>query len=97
MRSVTGRDIQEIFEGEPVPGNCVPGQKPPENQEIPSRAFYWYVHMKPIYVTPEPVPTEQYSPTAPPRIPEPFLREAHFLIDPNSGEAVARKLYCVVY
>jgi hypothetical protein len=97
MRNVKGEEIQEIFEGEPVPGNCISGPPPPENKKIQASASYWYVRMKPVPVTSEPIPTEQYSPTAPPRIPEPFLRDAHLLIDPGSGEIVARKLLCIIY
>lgn len=97
LRTVKGVEIKELFAGEPVPGNCVPGPLPAENRKISASRSYWYVQMKPASVAPEPPPTEQYSPTAPPGIPEPFLRDAHFLVDPGSGEIVARKLYCIIY
>jgi hypothetical protein len=97
VRSVTGDETQEMFEGEPVPGNCAPGPRPPDNATITNDDSYWYVLMSPIHVTAEPPPTEQFSPTAPPNIPEPFLYQAHFLVDARNGEVIARKLDCVIY
>lgn len=92
---VTGKQVAERFEGEPAPG-CWSGPEPPGNDEIQAGKTYWYVQMRPKPVTP--VPQEGTpSPTAPPLIPEPFLRDAHFLIDPQGGEIVARKLICVIY
>ena len=91
---VTGGQAAERFDGEPAPG-CWSGPEPPENDDIQSGQTYWYVQMKPKPATP--VPGVESSPTAPPIIPEPFLRDAYFLIDPQSGEIVARKLICVIY
>ncbi len=93
--SVTGESVAELFEGEPAPG-CWSGPKPVENKEIRASKSYWYVLMIPNPATPEPFDGTP-SPTAPPRIPEPFLREAHFLVDPKTGEILARKLMCVIY
>jgi hypothetical protein len=92
---VTGGSVVEHFEGEPAPG-CWSGPKPPENQEIDPINEYWYVLMAPLPATPDPFYGTS-SPTAPPLIPEPFLKQAHFLIDPNTGDILARKLICVVY
>jgi hypothetical protein len=64
------------------------------NGEIQAGDDYWVVEMSPLPATPLPVPT--LSPTAPPFVPEPFLRRALFLLDVD-GRVVARKLYCVVY
>jgi hypothetical protein len=97
VRTVKGREVQDYFEGEPVPGSCAPGTKPPDNAAIDIDGSYWYVQMRPRLATPQPQPTEQFSPTAPPRVPEPFLYQAHFLIDPRTGHVVARKLHCVIY
>ena len=96
-RSVRGAEIRELFAGEPVPGECVSGPKPPENSEIEPESSYWYVVLEPHPATPVPIPSEVYSPTAPPNIPEPFLRAAHFLFEQETGQVVARKVYCVIY
>ena len=64
------------------------------NGEIKPEGDYWFVGMSPKSATPLPRPT--LSPTAPPFIPEPFLRQALFLIDMD-GNVVARKLFCVIY
>ena len=97
VQSVIGQEVQDVFEGEPVPGSCAPGPTPPDNAIITPNGSYWYVQMKPRPATPQAWPTEQFSPTAPPRVPEPSVFEAHFLVDGNTGEIVGRKLYCVIY
>ena len=97
VETVKGREVQHLFEGEPVPGGCAPGPAPPDNGAIAPSRSYWHVEMKPRLVTPRPQPTEQFSPTAPPSIPEPFVYQAHFLVDVGTGQVVARKLYCVIY
>jgi hypothetical protein len=95
VRSVSGESVAERFEGDPAPG-CWSGPEPPENKAVRASKTYWYVLMVPTPATPEPYPGTP-SPTAPPQIPEPFLREAHFLVDPRTNEIVARKLHCVIY
>jgi hypothetical protein len=97
VKFVAGRDVQDQFEGGPVPGGCAPGPTPPGNASIAPDGSYWYVEMQPRSATPQPLPTELYSPTAPPRIPEPFVYQAHFLVDAITGEVVARKIFCVIY
>ncbi len=97
VQSVTGRDIQDLFKGPPVLAGCVPGPTPPENAPLALDSAYWYVQMKPRQVTPRPQPTERYSPTAPPSVPEPFVFEAHFIVDARTGRIAARKLLCVIY
>ena len=92
---VSGGDVMDQFSHEPAPG-CL-GPMPPANTAIVQGGHYWFVHMRPASVTPVPVPTEMYSPTAPPAIPEPFTREARFLIDPAGGHVIARALSCVIY
>lgn len=94
-RVLKGETMAKQFEGEPITG-CWFGPSPPENREIRPANDYWYVLMTPSPATPEPFYGTP-SPTAPPLIPEPFLKLAHFLIDPNSGEIIARKLICVIY
>jgi hypothetical protein len=96
-QSLIGRDIQDKFEGEPIPGHCAPGPTPPDNAKITPDAAYWYVQMQPRPATPGPLPTNLQSPTAPPNVPEPFVYKADFLIDAGTGQIVARKLYCVIY
>jgi hypothetical protein len=93
VEHVQGRDVADQFAGEPAPG-CWKGPAPVPNGEIQPAASYWNVEMSPLPATPLAGPT--LSPTAPPTIPEPFLRRALFLLDAD-GSVVARKLYCVVY
>jgi hypothetical protein len=97
MQSVTGQEVQARFEGEPVPGRCAPGPTPPGNATIILDSSYWYVQMKPHSATPQAQATGQFSPTAPPNIPEPFVYQADFLVDASTGQIVARKLHCVIY
>ncbi len=97
VQAVIGREVQALFEGEPVPGGCAPGPTPPDNATIALDGSYWYVQMRPRSATPRPQPTEQFSPTAPPSVPEPFVYQAHFLVDASTGQVVARKLHCVIY
>jgi hypothetical protein len=96
VQTVTGREVQDLFEGEPVPGGCAPGPTPPANATIALDDAYWYVLMRRRYATPPPYPAP-LSATAPPNIPEPFVYEAHFLVDASTGQIVARKLSCVIY
>lgn len=95
VQFVPGESVTERFKGEPAPG-CWSGPEPAENKDISPTKIYWYVLMVPSPATPEPFYGTP-SPTAPPLIPEPFLREAHFLVDSKTGEVVARKLICVIY
>jgi hypothetical protein len=92
VRRVQGREVAEEFEGRVAPG-C-PISEIPENESIRDGGSYWYVQFKPLPATPSSRPT--LSPTAPPFIPEPFVREAHFLLD-DEGQIVARSLHCVIY
>lgn len=97
MQTRTGREVQDLFAGEPVPGGCAPGPKPPANAAIVLDGSYWYVQMKPRSATPRPQPTQQFSPTAPPSVPEPFVYQADFLVEATTGQIVARKILCVIY
>lgn len=95
VEMVTGEDVIEQFEGEPATG-CWFGPKPPENREINPTKEYWYVLMTPYQATPESFYGTP-SPTAPPLIPEPFLKYAHFLVEPTEDEIISRRLICIVY
>jgi hypothetical protein len=97
VQTVTGEEVQELFVGKPIPGGCAPGPMPPDNASITLDGSYWYVQMQPRSASPQPQPTEQFSPTAPPAVPEPFVYQAHFLVDASTGQIAARKLYCVIY
>jgi hypothetical protein len=96
VMQVVGHEVADQFAGEPAPV-CWQGPTPPENATIKSDSSYWYVQMRPLSATPRPMPTEQFSPTAPPNVPEPFLNQADFLVDANTGRIVARKLSCAIY
>jgi hypothetical protein len=97
MRTVTGQEVQDLFEGEPAHRICTPGPTPPENARIALDGSYWYVEMQPRSATPQPQGTKPLSPTAFPNVPEPFVYQAHFLVDVSTGQVVARKLHCVIY
>lgn len=97
VKTITGREVQDLFKGEPVPGGCAPGPTPPDNASIVPDSSYWYVEMQRRSATPQPPPIELYSPTAPPNIPEPIVYQANFLIDAITGQVTARKLFCVIY
>lgn len=92
VRRVRGDKVAGEFEGRAAPG-C-PGPEVPDNDTIQAGSSYWYVQFKPLPATPSSRPT--LSPTAPPFIPEPFVREAHFLLD-DEGRIVARSLHCIIY
>ncbi len=95
IQIVTGQEVQDQFTGDPARG-CL-GPTPPDNTLIVPDGRYYYVEMQPIPAMPQPVPDGQYSSTAPPNIPEPFVQKAQFLIDAITGEVTARKLFCVIY
>jgi len=94
VRQVAGREVAEQFADTTFYG-C-PGPKPPANEAIEPTSDYWYVDMEPRPATSVPR-NRTVSPTEPPAIPEPFTRQALFLIDVADGRVVARKLFCVVY
>jgi hypothetical protein len=96
LRQVTGQEIAATFAGKPDAG-CALGPAAPANGAIASQATYWYIHLAPRPATPLPQAATPLSPTAPPSVPEPFMHQAHFLINLTTGEVVARKLYCVIY
>ena len=92
---VAGRDVTAEYQGEASFG-CWAGPTPAPNGVPRPSGTYWSITMEPRPATPEGQATP-FSPTAPPAIPEPFLRQARFLIDAENGQVVARKLYCVIY
>lgn len=95
LKVVTGLEVQNLFEDAHI--YCGFGPEPKSNRTILHDASYWYVEMKPRAATPIPQPTEDYSPTAPPWIPEPFIDEVHFLADYLTGRIVARNFHCIKY
>ncbi len=99
VRNVTGQEVQDLFKGDTFHLVCTPGPTPPANASIVPDGSYWYVEILRHPVTPRPMPTELYSPTARPIIPEPYVYEAHFLVDAITGQVVARKIsiFCVIY
>ena len=95
IRLVVGHDMAGEFEGEPAPG-CWKGPTPMPNSVILGSESYWFVRMRPKRATPVPQERTQ-SPTEPPAVPEPFLYQALFLLESDSGRIVARRLFCVIY
>jgi len=94
VKKVMGSEVAAKFKKEHVSwcGQDIPVEK---NRSIKPSGSYWYIHLKPKEATPLPTPT--ISPTAPPYIPEPFISQALFLLDPADGRIVACKLTCVIY
>lgn len=66
------------------------------NPPIERSKIYWYVVFKPAPATPRPLERTP-SPTEPPAIPEPFIQEARYLVDPEHAQVVAQAVYCIVY
>jgi hypothetical protein len=88
---VAGRDVVNEFLVVYI-GKC-PGPTPPENQAIKPSSQYWFVRVAPSQqiVT----LTQNATSSAPESFaPEPLIHEALFLIDPSTGQIVARKLVC---
>jgi hypothetical protein len=88
---VYGRDVVAEFSSIPI-SNC-PGPKPPENQAIRSSSEYWFVRAIPKPWL-DPTVAAPKSSTIESIMPEPLFREAYFLIDPFTGQIVARKFVC---
>ena len=94
---VTGNQVSQLYGGV-NPFYCVAARRTgkfPDNQTLDANKTYWQVHFYPKDATP--LPRTRLSPTEPPAIPEPNLRDARYLIDPNDFHIVARAYGCVVY
>ena len=92
---VSGGETGSLFEGDPAPG-CWKGPASTNDKPVSASESYWLIQMNPKPATPK-AQDRTPSPTEPPFIPEPFVREASFLIDTTTGEVLRRKLYCVIY
>jgi hypothetical protein len=90
---VYGREVVNEFSSLQV-SNC-PGPQPPENNAIRSSSEYWFVRVVPGRVL-DPTPKSAQSSTPDSVEPEPLFLEAQFLIDPFSGEIIARRYVCDV-
>jgi hypothetical protein len=90
-KRVYGRTVVDQFSGLVI-SNC-PGPSMPENRAIRSGSEYWYIKVAPRNQTNEPTASPQPA-TVIAVTPEPLFHEAVFLIDPMSGEIVARKYTC---
>jgi hypothetical protein len=95
LRQVEGREIAGEFADPPANG-CPYWPSPAPNAPIAATETYWLVRFHKRPATP-PAGATPVSPTAPPNVPEPFIYQAFFLIDPGSGQVVARRLFCVIY
>lgn len=88
---VYGRTVVSQFSGLSI-SNC-PGPSMPENGAIRSGSEYWFVRVAPArpgtQATASPQPATVIAIT-----PEPLFSEALFLIDPISGDIIARKYTC---
>lgn len=90
-RRIAGREVVHLFSDTGL-RRC-PGPLPPENQAIRASSEYWYIKVVPSHLI---AGSQSNRPGSNPNtpIPEPIIREASFLIEPFSGDVVARKLYC---
>lgn len=88
---VYGRTVVDQFSGLGI-SNC-PGPSMPENRAIRSGSEYWFVRVAPVKQS-ELETASARPPTMMAVTPEPLFFEALFLIDPISGEVVARKYTC---
>lgn len=85
---VFGRDVVTEFSGLRI-SNC-PGPNPPENSAIRSSSEYWFVRVEPANQDGK----RPQSSTPDSIAPEPLFKQAQFLIDPFSGDIIARKFVC---
>ena len=94
-RQVKGDELPEIFQKERVETcfnrNAAP---PPPPEEFQPAGRYWLVVYEPLPATPK---STALSPTDPPHIPEPFVRQATLLIELQDGELAGFRLGCVIY
>jgi hypothetical protein len=96
IKKVFGHDISEQFKDEYYYGCMTTTTLVPENQ-INLSKLYWYVHMEPRPATSLPPKLKEPESTGNPRIiPEPSLSNALFLIDPDDGQVLVRRLGCAV-
>lgn len=75
----------------PLPATPIPIKPLPVTRRLSSAPPRYQNQLNPLPAQPE------YSPTASPNIPEPFYKQAHFLVDPTTNQVVARILACVIY
>jgi hypothetical protein len=93
-RRVRGSDVAQEFSDIRFQ-NC-PGPIPSDNEAIRLSSDYWYVRVAPLPATPFAL-DDTHSTTSIPTIPEPMIREAAFLIDPSTGDVIARRYDCRGY
>lgn len=87
---VSGREVVNEFSAVPI-SRC-PGPALPENKAIRASSVYWFVKVAPKDFSQT---DAALSPTAPQNIvPEPLIKQASYLVDPITGEIVARRFFC---
>jgi len=92
---VTGLQVVDQF-GDVVYRQC-PGPALAENLAIHASGEYWYIKVTPKHLLedkPKPNNNAKIGSAPDGQVQEPILKEATFLIDPFSGQVVARKFYC---
>jgi hypothetical protein len=97
VTQVKGGEVAKQFSGI-NPFYCVAGRSPQkmkENETIDAAKTYWQVHFRPKPVTA--IPHTRISPTEPPAIPEPNLRDVYYLLDLSDLHIVARAFGCVIF
>jgi hypothetical protein len=93
VRLEQGANVAKEFEHNPIGSGCW-GPTPTPNISISSNTTYWYVVMQKKPMTA--VPKTRVSPTEPPLVPDWNIYEAHFLVDANNSQVLARSLRCIV-
>ncbi len=97
VRQVKGSDVAKRY-GDRNPFACIGGKrdgKPPDNEPVDANETYWQAILSPKPATA--IPRTRLSPTEPPAIPEPHLRDAYYLFHPRDLRIVARAFTCVIY
>jgi hypothetical protein len=97
IRKVFWKDISDQFTSGYYYG-CRTKTTQESDRPIDLSKVYWYVHMEPRPVTP--LPPRRNEPVGtgnPPIKPEMNIENALFLIDPDNGQIIARRLGCIVY
>ena len=91
---VKGDALPDAFQKERIDTCFQFSNEPPPPENIRPSVKYWLVEFAPLPATAQGTPL---SPTDPPHIPEPFLRQALILIDATTGQVDAVRLSCVIY
>jgi hypothetical protein len=92
-RRVAGREVVEQFANAQL--SLCPGPPPPENHAIRAVSEYWFIRTRPAHLANPDSQSGVVKDNIEAPVPEPLIKEALFLIEPFTGNVIARKIYCV--